>query len=200
MIKNIVFDFGGVVVDWNPRHLYRDYFRDDDKMEWFLANVCTNEWNLQQDSGRPFAEGIALLTPQYPEYAEAIQLYYDGWEKMLGGMVEGTIDLMRRLRDRGYPLYGLTNWSAETFPFIAGTHKCFSWLQGVVMSGQEKVAKPDPAIYNILLDRYNLSPDETLFIDDNPLNIAAATAIGLHTILFISPEQTTKEIEQREIL
>ncbi len=196
MIKNIVFDFGGVLVDWNPRYLYRDYFRDDEKMEWFLANICTDDWNWQQDAGRPFAEGIALLTAQYPGYSEAIRLYFDGWEKMLGAMNEETVALMRRLRDRGYALYGLTNWSAETYPFIRDSHECFGWLRGVVMSGQEKVAKPDPAIYRILLDRYHLRPEETLFLDDAPRNIAGANALGIHTILFTSPQQAAKELEQ----
>ncbi len=194
MVKDIVFDFGGVLVDWNPRYLYRTYFEDEKEMEYFLSQICNNEWNAEQDRGRPFAEGVRLLQEQYPQYAEAIQLYNDGWERMLNGELPRSVELLKRLKGEGYGIYGLTNWSAEKFPLAYARYDCFKLLDGMVVSGEEKVIKPDPAIYRILLERYGLTAETSLFIDDNPANIEAGRQLGFQTILFDDIENVSSQV------
>ena len=183
-IKNIVFDFGGVLIDWNPRYLYREYFNDDRKMEDFLSGICTNEWNSEQDRGRPFDEGVKLLEERFPQYTEAIRMYRDRWGDMLGGEIPGTAALLMRLKGLGYGIYGLTNWSAETMPIAYERYGFLRLLDGVVVSGEEKVIKPDPRIYRILLDRYGLKAEESVFIDDSPANVEAARQLGFRGIVF----------------
>lgn len=139
-IKNIVFDFGGVLIDWNPRYLYREYFNDDRKMEDFLSGICTNEWNSEQDRGRPFDEGVKLLEERFPQYTEAIRMYRDRWGDMLGGEIPGTAALLMRLKGLGYSIYGLTNWSAETFPTAYSRYAVLHEFDGIVVSGQENTA------------------------------------------------------------
>jgi 2-haloacid dehalogenase len=191
-IKNIIFDFGGVLVDWNPRHLYKDYFRDENEMEYFLKNVCTDEWNLEQDRGRSLAEGTLLLQNKFPEFHDLIQLYYDKWETMLKGDIPQTVSLLYKLKPT-YNLFGLTNWSAETFPIAYERFSFFKEFDGIVVSGREKLIKPDLRIFHLLLDRYKLKTDDTLFIDDNIHNIHAAEKIGLHAIHF----KNAGELESR---
>ena len=193
-IENIIFDFGGVLVDWNPRYLYRDYFRNEREMEFFLENVCTGEWNSELDRGRTFDEGIRLLLPQYPQYAEAIRLYRDGWEKMLGGEIKSSVELLKTLKDAGYSVYGLTNWSAETFPIAYGKYDFFRLFDGIVVSGEEKVAKPDPKIFEILLERYHLKAENCIFMDDSAANVAAAEALGFNAILFDNVDNVKSRI------
>ena len=183
-IENIVFDFGGVLLDWNPRYFYRDYFRDEKEMEYFLENICNGEWNIKQDAGRPFAEGIRELVAQYPQYEKAIRLYDTGWEKMLNGEFPDTVRLLKRVKAEGYGVYGLTNWSAEKFPIARSRFACLGLFDGIVVSGEEKVAKPDPKIYEILLERYRLKAENCIFMDDNAANVAAAEALGFNAILF----------------
>lgn len=184
MIKNIIFDFGGVLLDWNPRYLYREYFHDDEKMEWFLANVCNGEWNIQQDAGRPFAEAVKLLQEKFPEWKEPIQMFDEYWYKMLKCELPESIDLLRELKGRSYGIYGLTNWSAEKIGYAFSHYDFFDQFDGIVVSGREKVAKPDPEIYRILLDRYRLNPAECVFIDDNQENVDAALRLGINAIRF----------------
>lgn len=193
MIKNVVFDFGGVLVDWNPRHLYDKYFSDSEKSIWFLDNVCTYDWNIQMDGGKPFAEGVAEMVEKFPEYKEAIEIYHSRWVEMIGGEVEGTADLIRRLKAAGYGVYGLTNWSNETYPFIRDTYPIFSEFDGIVVSGDEKLLKPDPAIYDCLLGRYGLKAEESIFIDDNVANVAGAMVVGMYAIQF----QDAKQVEDQ---
>ena len=154
MIKNIIFDFGGVLLDWNPRYLYKSYFNNDEEMEHFLADICNGEWNIRQDAGRPFAEAVKELQAKFPEYAEAIQMYYDDWEKMLKCELPESIDLLKELKFMGYGIYGLTNWSAEKIGYAFANYSFFSLFDGIVVSGVEKVVKPDRKIYEILLERY----------------------------------------------
>ena len=184
MIRNIIFDFGGVLLDWNPRYLYREYFHDDAKMEWFLANVCNADWNIQQDAGRPFSEAVSLLEKKYPEWAEPIRMYDKYWYKMLKCELPGSIDLLKELKGRGYGIYGLTNWSSEKIGYAFENYSFFKLFDGIVVSGEEKVAKPDPRIYRILLDRYGLAAGECVFIDDNQDNVNAAKALGINAIRF----------------
>ncbi len=194
MIKDVVFDFGGVLMDWDPRYLYRTYFKDEEQMEYFLSHICTDAWNAEQDRGRTFDEGVSLLLRQYPQYAEPIRMYKDRWESMLKGEFPRSVELLRRLKEQGYGIYGLTNWSAETIPIAFAKYDFFSLFDGIVVSGEEKLIKPDPKIYRILLDRYKLTAENTLFIDDSPANIEAASQLGFQTILFDNIENVTSKV------
>jgi 2-haloacid dehalogenase len=192
-IENIIFDFGGVLVDWNPRHLYRDYFDNEQEMEYFLRHVCTEEWNLEQDRGRPLSEGTRLLQEKYPDFHSMIQLFYDKWEVMLKSDIPETVLLLYKLKAK-YKIYGLTNWSAETIPVAFARFPFFSEFDGIVVSGKEKLIKPDKQIFKVLVDRYNLLTENTVFIDDNEKNVNAAREIGMNAIRFESPDQLEKEL------
>ncbi|MDO9260423.1 MAG: HAD family phosphatase [Flavobacteriaceae bacterium] len=180
-IKNIIFDFGGVLVDWNPRYLYKTVFNDAAQMEYFLTHICTEEWNLQQDKDRTLEEGTLLLQKQFPDYADLINLFYDQWEVMLNGEITENVKLLPQLKQH-YPLFGLTNWSAETFPIALNRFSFFKIFDGIVVSGEEKMIKPDKDIFHLLLNRYQIKASESLFIDDNINNIIAANEMGFHTI------------------
>ena len=195
-IKNVVFDFGGVLVDWNPHHLYDKYFGSVEKATWFLENICRYAWNLQMDKGKPFAEGVAELQAIYPEWSEAIGIYHTRWIEMMGGEVEGTAEVLKRLKAAGYNIYGLSNWSMETFPLVSDKYSIFKELQGMVVSGQEHLIKPDAAIYNCLLERFSLEPSESVFIDDNADNVEGARKVGMHAIHFKSAEQLEQELKE----
>jgi 2-haloacid dehalogenase len=187
-IENIIFDFGGVLVDWNPRYLYKDHFKDENEMEHFLKNICTDEWNLQQDKGRSLREGTILLQSKFPEFHAMIQLYYDQWETMLKSEIPETVSLLYELKKK-YKIYGLTNWSAETISIAYDRFSFFKEFDGIVVSGQEKMIKPNKEIYYLLLDRYHLKAENTVFIDDNINNIRAAEEVGLYGIHFENPGQ-----------
>lgn len=175
----VVFDFGGVLIDWNPRYLYTKLFPGDAAaMEDFLANVTTQEWNERQDAGRSCAQAVAELTGRHPDRAALIEAYYARWEEMLGGALPGSVALLDALRRRAVPLFGLTNWSRETFPIARERFDFLKWFDGIVVSGEEGVAKPDPEIFHILIERYALEPRKALFIDDNPLNVETARSLG----------------------
>ena len=196
-IKNIVFDFGGVLIDWNPRYLYYPYFNGDkEQAEWFLKNICNYAWNIQMDGGKPFAEGVAELTALHPEWAEAIEAYHLRWGEMIGGEVEGTASLVRRLKAAGYGVYGLTNWSMETYPMIRDSYEVFSLFEGIVVSGEECLLKPDKASYECLLSRYGLRAEESLFLDDNADNVAGAEAVGMKAIRFESAAQAERDLKE----
>ena len=180
-IKNIIFDFGSVLIDWNPRYLYRNVFRDKSEMEFFLSNVCSPEWNLKQDAGRSLDEATKELVSKFPQYEHEITMYYAEWIKMIGGAIEENVSLLRGLKNR-YSLFGLTNWSAETFPVVFNQYTFFQEFDGIVVSGREKIVKPDERIYKRLLNRYGLIANESLFIDDNPENTNAADKLGFETI------------------
>lgn len=182
-VRNIVFDFGGVLIDWDPRYLYRKVFASEEEMEWFLANVCTSEWNALQDAGLPFAEGIAEAKALHPEYAAQIVMFRSRWIEMTRGEIKENTDWLRSLKSEGYGIYGLTNWSAETLPEVTGRFDFFRLFDGIVVSGEERLLKPDERIYRVLLDRYGLKPQECLFIDDNPHNIATARSLGMEARL-----------------
>jgi len=187
-IENIIFDFGGVLFDWNPRYLYKDYFQSESEMEYFLHSVCTDEWNLEQDKGRSLSEATLLLQKQFPEYHSMIQLFYDKWETMLRGEIPETVSLLYKLKEK-YKIYGLTNWSAETIPIAYKRFLFLKEFDGIVVSGEEKMIKPDKGIFQVLIGRYNLDIENTIFIDDNVNNIVAAKEIGLYAIQF---ENTSK--------
>ncbi len=180
-IKNIIFNFGGVLIDWNPTYLYRDIFRDKVEMEFFLRSVCSAEWNLKQDAGRSFSEAIKELVSQFPRYENEIRMFYSKWINMIGGEIEENVSLLKDLKNN-YRLFGLTNWSAETFPLIFDQYPFFKEFDEIIVSGSEKTVKPDEKIYTILLNRYGLKASESLFIDDNQENINAANKLGFETI------------------
>lgn len=196
MGKCIIFDFGGVLVDWNPHYLYDKYFGSRKKADWFLGNICTPAWNVQMDAGKPFAEGIDEKIAEHPEWEKEIRMYWDDWEQMMGEQITGMQTLLEELRAQGYALYGLSNWSAETFNRVRNRYPIFGLLDGMVISGEEHVAKPDARIYEILLQRYHIAPKEAIFVDDNKPNTDAAETLGIRGIVFQSAEQTRTAIAQ----
>ncbi len=198
MIKNIIFDFGGVLMDWDPRYFFKDYFKDDEKMEFFLKNIATDEWNAEQDRGRTLAEGTEIQVAKHPEWKKEIRAYYDNWTTMLKSDIPENVEVLRKLEDSKYKLFGLTNWSAETFPYALEHYDFFQIFQGkIVVSGTEKLIKPDPAIWNILLDRYQIIAEQSVFIDDNFRNIEMAKSLGF--ICIHITEDTNLEKELRDL-
>lgn len=191
----IVFDFGGVIMDWNPRHLYRKFFDSESAMENFLNEIGFAEWNLQQDKGRPFAVAVTELARQFPHYADLIRAYDERWAESLAGPIAGTIDILRMLKDAGYLLYGLSNWSAEKFEITRTRYPFFTWFEWIMVSGQVKLIKPDPQIFHVFLQRLGRPAHECVFIDDSPANIDAARMFGFETIHFQSPPQLRQALK-----
>lgn len=184
-INTIIFDLGGVLIDWNPEYVFREVIPDADRRRYFFENICTHEWNVEQDAGRPLAEATELLVGQFPDWEAEIRAYYGRWEEMLGGPVHETVDLLRELRERGeHRLLALTNWSAETFPVALDRYDFLHWFEGIVVSGAEKTRKPFADIYEILIDRYEVNPEEAVFIDDSLTNVEGAEAVGINGIHF----------------
>jgi 2-haloacid dehalogenase len=178
-IDTVIFDLGNVLIGWDPRRLYRQLIPDEAQMEWFLREVCNSEWNEQQDAGRPWSEATALLRAQFPEHAELIDAYHLRWEETLLGAMEESVALLAALRERGVRLLALTNWSQETFPIARQLFPFLQWFEGIVVSGEERLIKPDPRIYQRLLERYAVDPSAALYIDDSARNVAAAEALGM---------------------
>ncbi len=197
---SVIFDLGGVLIDWNPRYLYRKLLDSEEEVEHFLSTVCTPEWNARQDAGRPFAEGVAQLSRRHPEHAGLIEAYHTRWIEMIGGAIEGTVAIMTELRHSGMPLYALTNWSAETFPLVRPRFEFLDWFEGIVVSGVEKQIKPNTSFYQVLLNRYDIDPGETMFIDDSKPNVEAARTLGIHAVHFESPDQTRAHMDTLGLL
>ena len=195
-IKNIVFDLGGVLVDWNPDYVYRKIFNNDEvKMRWFYQNICTPDWNEEQDAGRALAEATELLVKKFPDHEENIRAYYGRWEEMLGGPIEGTVRILKKLKEKKeYQLYALTNWSHETFPIALARYDFLHWFDGRLVSGEEKTRKPFRKIYELLIKRFSIDPTVSIYTDDNPRNLHPAADLGFHTIHFQSPEQFRNEL------
>lgn len=199
MIRNLIFDFGGVLVDWNLRHLYSSYFKTLEEMELFLHQVPIDQWNAMFDSGYPFREGITELCQKFPEYDEPIRMFQEQWEKTIKGPIPGMSELLGRAKANGYKLYGLTNWSNETFPIARRKYPLFELFDGIVVSGIERICKPDPRFYRLLLDRYRLSAQESLFIDDNLSNVYAARKLDISAIHFQGYDLFIKELKKFQI-
>ena len=193
-IDTVVFDLGGVLIDWNPRHLYRKLIACEAAVERFLAEVCTAEWNHHLDAGRTFAEGIAELVEKHPREEPLVRAWGDRWEEMLAGPIAGSVALLEILYERGVSLHAITNWSAETFPIARRRFRFLARFETIVVSGEEGLAKPDPAIFDLLVNRAGIEPGRSLFIDDNPLNIIAAAARGFRTIQFTGPEALREQL------
>lgn len=196
----ILFDLGGVLIEWDPRRIYSSYFKHPAELERFLAEVCTAEWNRGLDAGRPFAEALAEKQAEFPDLAEPIGWWGSRWSEMLGGAVPGTVEVLRDLVDRGHPTFALTNWSAETFPIARTRFPFLDWFQDIVVSGEVGMAKPDPAIFRLAAKRCGLVPEHTLFIDDHAPNLQAARALGFQTHLFQSARDLRLELEERGLL
>ncbi len=194
-ITNIVFDFGGVLVDWNPKYLYEKIFTDKSELNYFLTEVLPPDWNDRFDMGGSFQENIDELSLKYPKYKYAIQMYKDRWTETIKGEIFINTALLEPLSKK-YPLYGLTNWSAETFPIAYERYSFFSIFEGIVVSGVEKVIKPNPDIYKILLSRYNLKPENTIFIDDNINNIKMANNLNINTIHYKNTVNVKDELNK----
>ena len=200
-IKAIIFDYGNVLIDWNPRNVYRRYFPDDrEGMERFLQEINFMEWNALQDRGRPFEEGVAILSEQFPQYADLIRAYHENWLESIGEAFTGTVEILKRLKWAGYPLYGFSNWSAETFPLIRAQHDFFDLFDDMVISGAVGFVKPEPEIYQIMLEKVGRPAQECLFIDDSLPNIQQANTIGFATIHFQSPAQLEEDLKQLGLL
>ena len=190
-----IFDLGGVLLQWNPRFLYRKLFDGDEAaMEHFLANVCTTEWNEKQDAGRSFAEAVQELLPRHADKIELIEAFGKRFDEMVPGAIDGTVEVLAELKRREVPLYAITNWSAETYPLCQKRFEFLSWFRAVVVSGNEGVMKPDPRIFRVLFERYGVAPASAVFIDDVSDNAAAASALGIHGIHFRSPDQLRREL------
>lgn len=198
--SNLVFDLGAVLIDWNPRYLYSKVFATAAETDFFLQNICTSDWNEEQDAGRSLQEATEMLIGQHPEYEAQIRAYYGRWKEMLGGPIEETVAILRELKESNrYKIYALTNWSNETFPLALLLYPFLQWFDGIVVSGREKMRKPHPAFYNLLLQRYNIQACDTLFIDDNERNIRGAEACGIDGIHFTSPLQLKEVLYEKEI-
>ncbi len=197
-IKNIIFDFGGVVMDWNPRYFFKDYFNDDERMEYFLKNIAVDEWNAEQDRGRPLKEGTEIQVAKHPDWEKEIRAFYDNWTTMLRSDIPENVAVLRKLENTDYELFGLTNWSHETFPYALENYDFFRIFEGkIVVSGEERLIKPDPQIWHVLLERYNLNPEESVFIDDNAKNIEVAKSLGFITVHIT--ENTDLEAELKKL-
>jgi 2-haloacid dehalogenase len=198
-IRAVVFDLGGVLIDWDPRYLYRKLLADEAAVEEFLATVCTPEWNGEQDRGRPFADGVAELVERHPAHAAAITAYAERWPEMLAGEIAGSVEVLAELRATGLPLYALTNWSAETFVVARERFEFLGWFDGVLVSGEERLIKPDPRFFNLLQDRFGLAPEATFYVDDSEANVAAARRLGFDAVRFTGPGQLQRELAARRV-
>lgn len=200
LLPALIFDFGGVLIDWDPRYLYRKVFADEQAMERFLAEIGFFEWNRLQDAGRPFSEAVADLCSRHPQHCELIRLYDERYEESLSGPIPGSIAILSRLRAAGYSLYALSNWPQEKFQLVRRKYDFFGWFAELFISGELGLAKPDPRIFRLVLERLSLPASQCLFIDDSLKNIAAAQALGFRTIHFLSPQQLEIELSAQGIL
>ena len=192
---------GGVLIDWNPRHLYRKIFKTEEEMEWFLQHVCTNDWNEKQDGGRSFEEATSELLIKFPEHENPIRAWYNRWEETVNGSIAGTVEILSQIREsKKFRLYALTNWSEQTFPWALKNFDFLHWFEGIVVSGHEKTRKPFPEFYQILLDRYKIDPAKSIFIDDVPRNILGGQAVGIAGVHFQSPSQLKLELRKLGVL
>ena len=200
-IKNIIFDLGGVLIDWNPDYVFKEVFKDDEKLAWFYREICTMDWNENQDAGYPLAKATEERIALFPQHEDLIRMYYGCWEEMLGDVIQGTVELLKQfVDDPALKVVALTNWSAETFPVALEKFDFLQWFEGIVVSGEEMTRKPFPDIYQTTLNRFDLKPEESLFIDDNKRNIEAAKALGIKCIHFSSPLQLEKELKKIKLL
>ena len=215
MIKNVIFDFGAVLVDWDRHYLYDEYFKTDEARElfekntgmrgmsslemsnWFLDNICTTEWNVQMDGGKPLEQGTNELVALHPEWEKPIRMFFGEWIRMFHGAIDGMYEIVAGLKRRGYALWGLSNWAAATFDkYVGPNFPVFRLLDGMVVSGHERCIKPDAKIYHLLLDRYNIKPEESVFVDDRIPNLEGAARVGIHTYHFTGAKRFETDLEE----
>ncbi len=199
-IDTVLFDLGGVLVDWNPRYLFRKIFDDEEQMEWFLANVCNPAWNQHQDAGRPIADANAEAIARHPDHAEAIRAYYARFGETLGGTVDGSPELLAAVKAAGHRVFALTNWSAETFPIARQRFSFLTLFEDILVSGVEGMKKPDPQIFHLTASRFDLQPGRTLFIDDSQANIAAAQSLGFQTHHFSTAGELRRHLIDHRLI
>lgn len=200
-IDTIIFDLGGVLVDWKPEYVYRKVFNnDEEKVQWFLRTVCTPEWNIEQDGGRTIEEAETIKIAEFPQYENWILLFYKEWPQMFSGVIAENVALFKNLKaTNNYKIYALTNWSAEKWDLALKLFPFFNDFDGVIVSGQEKTRKPNPEIYNILLNRYNITPENAIFIDDNEENVKAAKKLKLKGVHYMNPQQLFESLHKYHI-
>jgi 2-haloacid dehalogenase len=197
----IIFDFGGVLIDWDPRHLYRKLAGGDGAaVERFFEEVGFFAWNLEQDRGRPFKIAVTELCARFPRYAEWIRAYDERWEESIGGFIQPTVDILCKLKQKGHPLYALSNWSEEKFQLVRAKYEFFSWFDAILVSGEARMVKPDPGIFTLFLEKIGRKAGECLFIDDSEANIKVANQLGFETICYLSPEQLETELHRLQLL
>jgi 2-haloacid dehalogenase len=196
----VTFDLGGVLIDWDPRYLYRTLFPDATSMERFLAKVTTPEWNAAQDAGRPWAEAVEALALRFPDQRPLIEAYRRRWPETLGGAIDGTVEVLADLRERGVRLLALTNWSAETFPIARGRYPFLAWFEGIVVSGEIGIAKPDARAFEALIERHDVEPSRTVFVDDSEANVMAAEELGFIGLRFANPDTLRADLERLGLL
>jgi 2-haloacid dehalogenase len=200
MTETIIYDLGGVLIDWNPMYVFEKYFDRTEDRDYFFSNICTSAWNEEQDGGRTIAEGTQRLIEQFPEWEAAISDYYGRWTEMIKGPIQESVDLLSAIRSTGqYRLYALTNWSAETFPHALQRFEFLSWFEGILVSGEEKTRKPFDDFYHKLLDKYAINKETALFIDDNLRNVEAAKKLGIRSIPFTNTESLRKSLKESGI-
>jgi len=200
-INTIIFDLGGVLIDWNPRYVYRTIFKTEEEIDWFFENIATHDWNENQDAGYPIAKGTEELVAKHPEWEKEIRAYYGRWKEMLGGPIHETVEIFREIKQKiNLKTYALTNWSAETFPIALDRYDFLHWFDGRVVSGEEKTRKPFPEFYKKLLDRFSVHPSQAVFIDDNLRNVKAAEEMGLKGIHFTNAAELQKTLVNMGII
>ena len=200
-IDTIIFDLGGVLIDWNPEYVYLDVFKGDRiKMQWFFDNICTNGWNENQDAGYPMAKATEERVALFPEHEEHIRMFYGRWDDMLGDSIKGTVTILDKLvKSPNYKVVALTNWSHETFPIALNRFDFLHRFEGIVVSGEEQTRKPFPDIYKITLKRYNIIAENSIFIDDNLRNVNAANALGINGVHFKNASLLIEQLKHYNI-
>jgi 2-haloacid dehalogenase len=200
-IDTLVFDLGGVLIDWNPEYLYNKIIPDEQERKWFLANICTSDWNEEQDAGRSLQEATEYLVNKFPEHERSIRAYYGRWKEMLGGPIHETVEIFRELKKQGrVKLYALTNWSAETFPVALELYDFLHWFDGRLVSGEEKTRKPFPDIYKLLIERFQIDPHHAIYVDDNIRNVLPARDLGFIGLHFRTPALFKEELQRLGLL
>ncbi|MDP5081595.1 MAG: HAD family phosphatase [Winogradskyella sp.] len=196
-INTIIFDLGGVLIDWNPEYVYLDVFKGDrEKMDWFFEHICTSDWNENQDAGYPLQKATEERVALFPEHEDLIRLFYGRWEDMLGEAIDGTVTILKSLVENPkYKVVALTNWSHETFPIALERFEFLHWFEGIIVSGTEKTRKPFNEIYELTLSRFEITAENSIFIDDNLRNIKAAEALGINGIHFESPNDLVEQLK-----
>ena len=196
-INTVIFDLGGVLIDWNPRYVYRTIFKTEEEIDWFFENIATHDWNENQDAGYPLDAATEELIKRHPDWEKEIRAYYGRWTEMLGGPIHETVEIFKELKQiPGLKTYALTNWSAETFPIALERYDFLHWFDGRLVSGEEKTRKPFREFYQKLIDKFSIDPAKSLFIDDNLRNVKGAEVLRIHGIHFHSPAQLKEELRK----